>query len=203
MHWFEPINKKLWDRSGWKHLLNTARKISSNHSSYQTMSTRGPVWMRQGKERDSRPRSCPGGILHSCWPEQGSGRTRSGLSGRHRHHPPLPSLHSPGTQALWRGVGLPRCTEEATGGWAVEPGSLLLQWMVNTYWNWERPSRTTRTAGGNAALQQGSCWQNAHQCSWGMADRNKCYKKSFQNLPGVGNLFCSLLCNAYTIHCHS
>lgn len=57
------------------------------------------------------------------------------------------------------------------------------------YWVWDRASGTTRTAGGKAALQQGSYQQNAHQCSWGMADGNERYKQSFQNLPGVENLF--------------
>lgn len=119
--------------------------------------------------------------------------------------PPSPSQPAePRDTSTVDGCDLPRCTEEATGGWAVEPGSLLPQWMVNTHWKWDRASRTTRTAGGNTALQQGFCQQNAHHCSWGMADKNECYKQSFQNVPRVGNLSCSLLCNAYTTtHYHS
>lgn len=69
-HWFEPINKKLWDYSKWKYLLNTAKKISSNHSSFlmSDHKQKSSVWASQGQERDSRSRSCPGGILQ--WPTQ-------------------------------------------------------------------------------------------------------------------------------------
>lgn len=107
MHWFEPINKKLWDRSGWKHLLNTARKISSNHSSYQT---RGPVWTRQGKERETPD---PGPALEGSYTaaDQNSAQATPGLG----------SLEDTGTT-----LPFPACTAQGHKhcGWVwAHPGA--------------------------------------------------------------------------------
>lgn len=105
MHWFESINKKLWDCSEWKHLLNTAKNISSNHSSCQTTSKRAQSERVRVRKERLQIQSCPGGILQ--WPTLCSAHTRSGLSGKHQHHPPLPNPQSPGTQALWMDVTYP------------------------------------------------------------------------------------------------
>lgn len=207
MHWLVPISKKLWDCSEWKHLLTLQRRqrVIIPHS---WPWAKEPC-LSQGEKRlriQILPWRDPTVTYTAA--EQNSTQAAQGQGSLETPASPSPSQPAHLSDTLWMDVSLPRCTEEATGSWALEPGSLLLRCMVNTYWKWDRTSRTTRTANGNAAptaRQNGKILPaKCSLCSWGMADRNEHYKQSFQNLPRVEKslvpFFAMLIRQYTTIH---
>lgn len=74
---------------------NTTEKINSNYSSFLTMSKR--ALPESGWEKTPDPDSALEGSysdVYSCWAEQHSGRTRSGLSGNTSITLPFPTCTS-------------------------------------------------------------------------------------------------------------
>lgn len=148
---------------------------------------KSPVWASQAKRAS---RSCPGGdpwrdpTVTGTAAEQNSAQTTADWALWRMPAPPSP----PRDTSTVDGCGLTQVHRRGHGRLSCRARFSAAS-ANGKYWVWDRASRTTRTAGGKAALQQGSYQQNAHQCSWGMADGNERYKQSFQDLPGVENLF--------------